>query len=233
MRAVFWALEGNPPRMLRWFFLFLTLPPLVAADDFVETSGLLSDDAFYRLVSCAAVPGGACSKNTLRWPAGSTLQVSLQPVDRAFLGGKRNRARAALVRAIQHLNRADINLRLEQVPSEIDADIRIYFIDTDGTAPISGTGIDGVDGQTVNGARVSVWATNGIIFRSTIVFGNRLNIRSYESAMLEELTQSLGLLTDIRNPAYEGVSIFSQDSNASKTLGPQDIMALQRHYPPE
>lgn len=51
--------------------------------------------------------------------------------------------------------------------------------------------------------------------------------------MLEEITQALGFMTDIRNPAYDGVSVFSEDSNAAKTLGPQDIMALRRHYPPQ
>ncbi len=137
------------------------------------------------------------------------------------------------MRALQHRKRAPINLSLEQVPSGQEADIRIYFVDTDGTAPISGTGLRDVDGQTVKGARVLVWAKDGFISRSTIIFGTRLHIRSYESAMLEELTQALGLLTDIRNPAYDGVSIFSQDSNASKTLGPQDLAALMRHYPLE
>lgn len=219
--------------MQRWLILFLCLPLFAAAEDFIETSGPLADNDFYNLVSCAAPPGGACTKKRLNWPVGSQIRVSLEPPDRAFLGGKQNRARAALVRAVQHINRTSINLTVEQVNSSDAAEIRIYFIDTDGTSPISGTGISGVDGQSVQGARVSVWAKDGIIFRSTIVFGIRLNIRSYESAMLEELTQALGLLTDIRNPAYDGVSIFSQDSNASKTLGPQDIMALHRHYPPE
>lgn len=219
--------------MRRWIALFLCVPVLAAADDFVETSGQLSDDDFYNVVACAAPPGKACTKQVLHWPAGATLRISLQSMDRVFLGGRKTRARAAVVRALQHLNRTGINLSFEQVPSGDDADIEIYFIDTDGTKPISGTGIEGVDGQTVQGARVSVWAKNKVIFRSTVVFGTRLNIRSYESAMLEELTQALGLMTDIRNPAYEGVSIFSQDSNASKTFGPQDIMALKRHYPPE
>ena len=51
--------------------------------------------------------------------------------------------------------------------------------------------------------------------------------------VLEELTQAMGLMTDIRNPAYEGVSVFSEDSNAVLRLGAQDKEALRRHYPPE
>ncbi|SMX27600.1 hypothetical protein TRP8649_01706 [Pelagimonas phthalicica] len=209
----------------------LLCPAILRAQEFVETEGLLSDEAFYRLVACAAPPDGTCAKKFLRWPSGDQIRVSLEPLDRAFLGGKQKRAKAALTRAIQYLNRVPMNLSLTQVPPENDADIRIYFVDTDGSEPISGTGLPGVDGQTVAGARVIVWARNGVINRSVIIFGTRLHIRSYESAMLEELTQALGLLTDIRNPDYDDISIFSQDSNASKTLGPQDIKALQRHYP--
>jgi hypothetical protein len=40
-------------------------------------------------------------------------------------------------------------------------------------------------------------------------------------------------MTDIRNPAYDGVSVFSEDSNAVLRLGPRDKEALRRHYPPE
>ena len=77
-----------------------------------------------------------------------------------------------------------------------------------------------------------VWANRDTraIARAAVVFGTRMPIRQYKSAMLEEITQALGLLTDIRNLHYEGVSVFSQDSNDAKTLGLQDIMALRRHY---
>ncbi len=213
--------------------MFFCLPFLAAAQEFVETNGTLNDTDFYRLVSCAAPPEGLCQKKRLHWPQGATLRVSLEKLDRVFLGGKQKRARAALVRALQHLNNVDMNLSLVQVSPGSTADIHIYFINTNGSSPISGTNIPGVDGQTVHGARVSVWAQNGVISRGTIIFGTRLHIRSYESAMLEELTQALGLLTDIRNPTYDAISIFSQDSNASKTLGPQDVRALQQHYPTE
>lgn len=50
--------------------------------------------------------------------------------------------------------------------------------------------------------------------------------------MLEEITQALGLITDIQNPYYRNRSIMSQDSdNSLKTLGEQDKLALMRHYP--
>lgn len=214
--------------------LGLALPaPIVAAQDYVETQGILSDEDFYRLVACAAPPGEACRKSIVRWPTQRPLRVQLTQVDRAFLGGKQKRARAALVRAIKYINRAGTGITLRQVSAATEADVRIYLIDTNGETPIVGTGIEGVDGATVSGARVIVWSrtTTGEIQRAKIIFGTRLHIRHYESAMIEELTQALGLLTDIRNPAYLGASIFSQDDNDSKDLGPQDLMALRRHYP--
>ncbi|KUF08793.1 DUF2927 domain-containing protein [Pseudoponticoccus marisrubri] len=205
------------------------------AQDFIETAGPLDDDSFYRLVACAAPPGGACTKRLIRWPATRPLRVGLARIDRAYLGGKQNRARAALTRAVQYLNAAGAGIALTEVPEGAETDIAIYLVDTDGSAPIAGTGIAGLDGATVPGARVVVWSRPDTrrILRARIVFSTRLPIQHYESAMLEEITQALGLLTDIRNPHYEGVSIFSQDSNASKTLGAQDIMVLRRHYPPQ
>lgn len=213
----------------------LALPlTAAAAEDFVVSDGPLSDDDFYRLVACAAPPGAPCSKDFIRWPTESAIRVQLTRIDRAFLGGRQKRARAALARAVQYINRAGSGITLREVPEDAETDIRIYLIDTDGTAPITGTGIAGVDGSIVTGARVTVWSRSDthLIRRAQIVFGTRLHIRHYESAMIEELTQALGLLTDIRNPAYLGKSVFSQDDNDSKDLGPQDVMALRRHYPP-
>lgn len=222
--------------MWRLLPLYLLLAaPVVAAEDYIETSGPLSDEAFYRLVACAAPPGEPCQKPMLHWPTTAPLKVTIAYIDPAFLGGRQKRARAALVRAIQFINRVGAGIRLEQVADSQSADITIYLIDTDGTAPIADTGFDGVDGSTVTGARVTVWSRSDThrIQSAQIVFGNRLHIRHYESAMIEELTQALGLLTDIRNPEYLGKSVFSQDDNESKDLGPQDRMVLLRHYPPQ
>ena len=214
--------------------LLLSIAGPAGAQDYIETTGQLDDDSFYRLVACAAPPGGECTKAFLHWPVERPIRVKIASIDRAFLGGKQKRARAALVRAVQYLSAAGTGIRLEQVRRGAEADITIYFVDTDGETPIRDSGIDGADGAVVRGAKVIVWSerATGQIRRATILFGRRLHIRHYESAMLEELTQALGLLTDIRNPVYDGVSIFSQDSNDSKRLGDQDLMALRRHYPP-
>jgi hypothetical protein len=205
-----------------------------AAQDWVDSTGQLDDDTFYKLVACAAPPGEACRKPMLRWATERPLRVKIASIDPVFLGGKQKRAKAALVRAVQYLNAVGMGISLEQVDADDEADISIYFVDTDGMSPIRDSGIKGADGAVVRGARVMVWSRRdtGEIREANILFGTRLHIRHYESAMLEEITQSLGLLTDIRNPEYDGVSIFSQDSNASKQFGEQDLMALRRHYPP-
>jgi hypothetical protein len=201
------------------------------AQDFVTTAGPLSDADFYRLVACAAPPGGDCAKPMLHWPTDAPVTVGIARIDPAFLGGKQARARAALTRAVQYLNDCGMGLRLAE--AEGDTMIRLRLIDSDGAEPLADTGSQALDGTTLRGARVVVQARGGVIRSAEIAIGTRLHISHYESALIEELAQALGLLTDIRNPDYEGVSIFSEDSNAAKKPGRQDIMALSRHYPPE
>jgi hypothetical protein len=214
--------------------LFFLGTPAVA-QEYIEVQGPVSDEDFYRVVACAAPPGGACAKDFLHWKTERPLRVSLVRVDRAFMGGRRKRAEAAITRALQYINRVGSAVQLEQVRDPKLADITIFLIDTDGSAPIEGTGVKGIDGTTVGGARVTVWSNSETneIHRAVVVFSTRLHISHYESAMIEEITQALGLLTDIRTPVYEGVSVFSQDSNAAKDFGPQDIYTLLRHYPPQ
>ena len=127
-----------------------------------------------------------------------------QVVARAFLEGTDQplRARAAVIRAIQYLNDAGAGFRLVLTEAPQQAHIRIYLLDTDGSAPVRGTGVDTIDGATIRGATVRVWWTNTReITRAVIAFSTNLSIRQYESAMLEELTQALGFMTDIRNHA--------------------------------
>ena len=73
----------------------------------------------------------------------------------------------------------------------------------------------------------------GEILAAAIVVSTTLGIASYEGVILEELTQALGLMTDIKSPAYVGVSVLSQDGNRVTRLGAQDKTALKQHYPPK
>jgi len=215
---------------------------VATAQEFVVSDGALADGDFYRLIACAAPPGGACQKPFVRWVTARPLTVQLERVDRAFLGGKSKRADAALERALQRIAATGVGIELRRVTGAVGkpADIRILLLDTPSGELLAGTGVPGLDGQRWGGASTRIWFEAGKkpgeearIARAAIVFSRSLSIRSYESAMLEELTQALGLMTDIRNPWYEPRSIFSQDSNAMKDLGAQDTMVVQRHYPPK
>ena len=191
----------------------------------------MEDTAFYRLVACAAPPEGECAKPFYKWNK-TDITVGIIHRPPAFLGGKLKRAEASVVRAVQRLNATGmgITLRLD----EADPDIQIHLLDiprgqkiTSSCRPLLNgrimanaiTALD-VDGTTINGASIG--------------FSNTMTIRQYESVMLEEITQALGLITDIQNPYYRSRSILSQNAdNSLKTLGEQERMALIRHYPPD
>lgn len=198
------------------------------SQEFLSTDTALSDEDFYRLVSCAAPIGGTCAKPMVHWPK-TDLTIGITRIDPAYLGGKKKRANAALSRAIQHINTSGSAIQLTR--DDDNPDIPILFLDMPARSTIHNSGFKALDGTSISGAGVRVFAKDGVILKSVILFTMGLQTRAYESAMLEEITQGLGLLTDIGGPYYENRSIFSQSSNALTKLGIQDIMALGRHYP--
>lgn len=199
------------------------------AQDFVESKGLLTNEAFYNLVACAAPPDGGCAKPIYRWEK-TSITVGITVHSEAFLGGKKKRAEAAVVRALQKLNAVEMALTLRADTAQ--PDISIHLLDTP-----RGTRITTVDGSILNGLSMANAITaldvdGTTINGASIAFSNTLTIRQYESVMLEEITQALGLITDIQNPYYRSRSILSQNGdNSLKTLGEQDKLALIRHYP--
>lgn len=181
-------------------------------------------------MACAAPPDGDCAKPLYKWNK-TNITVGITVRSSVFLGGKQKRAKAAVVRALQRLNAVEMALSLRTVSTQ--PDIAIYLLDTP-----RGTRITTVDGSILNGlimanAITALDVDGTIINGASIAFSNTLTIRQYESVMLEEITQALGLITDIQNPYYRSRSILSQNSdNSLKTLGEQDKLALIRHYPP-
>lgn len=215
--------------ILRALILWLALASQLKAQEFLSTETALKDDDFYALVSCAAPPpDGECRKPIVQWPKNG-LTIGITKMERAYLGGKKTRAEAALSRAIDEINAAGSALTLTR--NDQDPDIPILFLDIPARSTISGSGIEALEGTPISGAGVRVFAKDGVILKSVIIFTTGLQRRAYESAMLEEVIQGLGLLTDIGGTYYESRSIFSQSSNALTKLGKQDIMALGRHYP--
>ena len=201
-----------------------------AAQDFVDTSGPLSDEAFYRLVACAAPPSEKCAKPFYRWTK-TNITIGITQRDHVFLGGKLKRAEAAFVRAIQRLNAVGMNVTL--IADEITPDITIHLLDIARTQKITGSTAPLLNGRTMANAITALDVDGETITGAAIGFSNTVTIRQYESIMLEEITQALGLITDIQNPYYRSRSILSQNAdNSLKTLGIQDTMSLIRHYPP-
>jgi len=200
------------------------------AQDYVDSSGPLDDAAFYRLVACAAPPSGDCAKPFYKWKK-SDITIGIVERAPAFLGGKMKRAEAALVRAVQRLNDVDMGIALR--PSEDAPDIAIHLLDIARGEKMQAPQPPLLRGKTMANAITALDVGGSIIEGATIGFSSTITIRQYESVMLEEITQALGLITDIRNPYYQTRSILSQDAdNSLKALGIQDRMALIRHYPP-
>ncbi|WP_439141052.1 hypothetical protein [Planktotalea sp.] len=213
----------------RALILWLALSSQGYAQEFLNSDTALSDDDFYRLVACAAPANGECGKPFVRW-ADANLTIGITKMERAYLGGKKKRAEAALQRAIDEINAAGSAVQLTR--NDGNPDIPILFLDIPSRSKIKGSGFRALEGTPISGAGVRVFTKDGVILKSVIIFTTGLQIRAYESAMLEEIIQGLGLLTDVGGTYYESRSIFSQSSNALTKLGQQDIMALGRHYPP-
>ena len=213
----------------RALILWLALSGQAHAQEFLNSDTALSDDDFYRLVACAAPANGECGKPFVRW-TDANLTIAITKMERAYLGGKKKRAEAALQRAIDEINVAGSAVQL--IRDDGNPDIPILFLDIPSRSTIKGSGFQALEGTPISSAGVRVFAKDGVILKSVIIFTTGLQKRAYESAMLEEIIQGFGLLTDVGGTYYESRSIFSQSSNALTKLGKQDIMALGRHYPP-
>ncbi|WP_420861063.1 DUF2927 domain-containing protein [Algirhabdus cladophorae] len=205
----------------------------VIAQEYIESNGRLADEDFYRMVACAAPLGGACQKPFVRWSdrKAQDLTVSLYRNDPAFPAELRASIEDGLNSALLELNKVPNGPRFRRVANGSRADIRVLLMDIAANSRLKGTQINGLDGVQIQHAWVQIWWNkNRNITRSAIVFSRDVTLAGAGSIMLEELTQSLGFITDLRNTYYDKTSIFSEDSNALNTLGTQDLMAIQRHY---
>ncbi|MBB3992899.1 hypothetical protein GGR95_000518 [Sulfitobacter undariae] len=195
----------------------------------MDSTGALDDTAFYRLVACAAPPDAPCAKPFYRWHK-TDITIGIVQRAPAFLGGKLKRAEAALERAVQRLN--DVGMGITLHPTEDKPDIAIHLLDTARGEKMQAPQPALLTGKTMANAITALDVEGSMIQGATIGFSNTIPLRQYESVMLEEITQALGLITDIRNPYYQSRSILSQEAdNSLKALGIQDRMALIRHYP--
>ena len=206
-----------------------------AAQDYLVTEGPLSDRDFHRLVACRADPGKSCRERMVRWPAREAMDigVGLARIPPGYPPPLASRIDRAIDAAIAAINASGAALHLTRVSKSSLADIRIHLTTARQGQPITGTGNPEMDGVEIGAALVHIrWNLAGEITRGTIALARDIPPDEAFPVVLEELTQSLGLMTDIRNPHYEGLSVFSEDSNSATRLGEQDLTALRLHYPP-
>ena len=225
------------PRALLLLALLAAGPAAWAQEvDYLVTDGKLSSDDFYRLVACRALPGGPCTVEPVRWSPEKArdLKVGMAPPPPGYPPDMAARMSQALDHAIGEINSAGAALRLRRAGKGEKPDITLHLATVHEGDAIEGTGVWGVDGQVIGAALVTVWWNAGQdLTEAVIVMADNLPPGDVTPVVLEEMTQAMGLMTDIRNPTYDGVSVFSEDSNRVLRLGPQDKEALRRHYPPE
>jgi hypothetical protein len=215
--------------------LFLPLAVLAQAEiDYLTTQGKLTQQDFYELVSCRALPGGPCADVPVRWSPeqAADLVVGFAPLPPDYPRRRAGQMSDALDDAITEINRAGAALSLSRAGKGAAHPVTIYVGPSTQGEPIRGTGITDVDGVILGAALVTIWWDDrNHITEAAIVMAADLPMAEMAPVLLEELSQAMGLLTDIRNPVYDGISVFSEDSNMVDRLGPQDIAALRMHYP--
>nr|WP_268821565.1 DUF2927 domain-containing protein [Octadecabacter dasysiphoniae] len=204
--------------------------PLVA-QEYIVTDGPLSDVDFYQLVSCAATPGLGCNEPIVKWDK-SVVTVTFAPIPVTYPSEKAREMNRVLDTTIIQINSAAPGLNLQRVSKATSADIVIHLQPIRAGDAIRGTGYPDMDGIPIGAAQVQVfWDDNLNLTEAAIVFASDIPIEQLGPIMVEELSQAMGLMTDIRNPYYETRSVFSEDSNSVQKLGVQDRAALRFHYP--
>lgn len=208
------------------------LPGGVCAQEFVTAPGRLTDDGFYRAVACAAAPGQPCRKPFLRWPMAkrAALTVALASVTDDLEDWQRSLYERGLDGAVAQVNALGAGITL--VRTRAGADMEVHVVATRPGDVMRDTGVPDLDGAILPLGRVALRARGGEIGEALIAVSVQTRRREIASVLLEEIVQGLGLMTDIRGPAYRR-SLFSEDGNSVVRLEGQDAMALRRHYGPD
>ena len=225
MRRAFFVLAT------RLALAFALVPPAARGQEFVHLAGPVPDDVFYRVVACAAPPGGACAKPMIRWPEDRRmrLRVGIAAVSMIFPDYKFDLIDRALDDAIAEINASGAALFLTRV-YEGALDVPIFLVDTPQGGQIAGTSLPELDGAEMAIARVALRSRGPYIVGSAIAISQDVGRREIASVVLEELVQAMGLPTDVAGPDYDR-SVFSETHNSTVWLRGQDAAALRYHYP--
>lgn len=211
--------------------LCLLIGASARGQEYIVTDGPLSDRDFYRLVSCAARPGRSCNQVSVAWQK-PVVTVAFAPVPSGYPARLAGAFDRSLDMAISQINGAAPGLTLRRVSKGQAADVRLYLQTIRAGHAIRGTGFREMNGTPIGAALVQVyWDEDRALSDAAIAFAMDIPINQARAIMIEELTQAMGLMTDIRNPYYNTRSVFSEDSNSVQKLGRQDRDALRRHYP--
>lgn len=222
--------------MLGIFAALIIATPLVAQDYVVTKKGKLSDRDFYRLVSCAAKPGGECQRPFYRWSKRNRKNVTVRIVEIEEGFPKKNAGliRSAIRGAISEINKVGAGVHLSEIESGTP-DMRVILSKKIVSArlPDARTIQDQiVAGGAIAMVRVFTSGRPASINRANVLYSSEIPRHMIKSTVLEELIQGLGLLTDIHNRYYNDRSIFSEVGSRTKRLRGQDAKALIYHYPP-
>lgn len=216
--------------MIRSVLAFLLATPL-CAQEYIVTDGPLSDVDFYELVSCAAIPGQGCNEPIVSWDK-PVVTVTFAPIPVSYPQDLAREMDRVLDMSISQINASAPGLNVRRVSKGQAADIKLHLQSIRTGDAIRGTGYPEMDGIPIGAAQVQIfWDGDLNLTEAAIVFAADIPLDQAGPIMLEELTQSMGLMTDIRNPYYETISVFSEDSNSVQKLGVQDRAALRLHYP--
>ena len=164
-----------------------------------------------------------------RWK-GDTLTLGLSSDNTPLPRGFETKLTRAIDHALSQINGAGAGITISFVKTpRSDITIRPTALPEGtrlGEVPgFSGAGVMGVGYMTL------WWDDSLKITEAVILISTSITDEDLTSVMLEEITQSLGILYDIEGPAYEGVSILSQTSNATTTIKGQDAALLRWMYP--
>ena len=214
-------------------FALLTIDAV--AQESVKSKGRLSDRDFYRAVACAAPPGGACQKKILRWPNRKAKNLSLRVVktDGQVTRKRSDAAVKAIQAAIAQINAVNSSVKIRIINSgkpDISVVLTKRRVSNFEGNPRS---VDDIflRGAAVGLAEVFTERGSSEIKRARVTLATEMEDKFLKALALEEIVQSLGLLTDIHNRYYHNRSIFSETGSNVRRLKGQDARVIEMHYP--
>ncbi len=202
-----------------------------SAFDGVVVGGLLSDEDFFRAATCGAAPGQDCVQDPVIWPK-SNLTLTILPYEVQVSAVMSLLLSTSVDYALLQINRAGSGLTITRVPGP-EADIQVTLTDAEEGSQMPDLPGVSAPGEMGVGYTSLWWDDTNRITAASILISHQIRPTEVVSVVLEEIFQATGPLFDIDSPAYEGVSILSQNSNATVSIADQDARLLRRLYPPQ